>query len=115
MQAAFVHVPDDLLTIKAEGKVQDGLVRLLLCCVQASGPPPQPDCGSVLPQLAGLLLQASSWFQPAHFAAAAAAMAACGVADEEFWDGLVAASEYKVGACSFGQLAEMLLALATVG
>lgn len=81
---------------------------------QASGPPP-PACASLLPQLAALVLQASSWFQPSHFAAAAAAMCSCGMEDPEFWDNFTAAADHKVGAFSFQQLAQVLAVLATVG
>jgi hypothetical protein len=98
------------------GLVNDFVNYSTCCfCFQALGPPPQPDCATLLQELSALLLQSSSWFQPAHFAAAAAAMCSCGVADAEFWENLVAAAEHKVGALSFAQLAQMLTALATVG
>jgi hypothetical protein len=88
---------------------------VICCCSQALGPPPQQECPTLLQELSVLLLQASSWFQPAHFAAAAAAMCSCGVTDAEFWDNVVAAAEHKVGALSFAELAQFLTALAVVG
>lgn len=66
-------------------------------------------------RLAALVLQASSWFQPVHFAASAVAMGKCQMEDAAFWSNLVAAAEHKVGAFTFEQLAKVLEVLATIG
>jgi hypothetical protein len=66
-------------------------------------------------QLTVLVLQQSSWFQPAHFAAAAVAFADLGVSDPAVWDSLTAAAQHKVRAFTFPQLAATLEALAAAG
>lgn len=79
--------------------------------LQECGPPPS----SVLPkQLAALLVQQASWFQPAHFAAAAASMSELGISDALFWNNLAAAAEHQLGGFTFKQLAALLVALARV-
>lgn len=77
--------------------------------------PPSDNHEPVLHQLAVLILEASSWFQPVHFTAAAVAMGACQLYDPALWNNLVAAAEHKVGAFTFQQLAQVLQTLATVG
>eukprot|EP00878_Enallax_costatus_P018638 GHUV01019629.1.p1 GENE.GHUV01019629.1~~GHUV01019629.1.p1 ORF type:complete len:269 (+),score=104.01 GHUV01019629.1:307-1113(+) len=74
-----------------------------------------PNDNNLLQQLAAQILQASSWFQPVHFTAAAVAMGKCRMEDPAFWGNLVAAAEHKVGAFTFEQLAKVLEVLATVG
>lgn len=75
------------------------------------------DCPdpALITQLTVLILQQSSWFQPAHFAPAAVALSDLGVVDPAVWDNLTAAAQHKVGAFTFPQLAATLEALAAVG
>lgn len=77
--------------------------------------PPSDSHETTLQQLAVLLLEASSWFEPVHFASATVAMGSCCFRDPAFWNNLVAAAEHKVGAFTFQQLAQVLQVLATVG
>lgn len=76
----------------------------------------QPGAAAdVAAQLAVLVLEQSSWFQPAHFAASAVGLAALGVIDPVVWDNFTAAAEHKVGAFTFAQLATTMEALAVAG
>jgi len=74
-----------------------------------------PAAASLVAELAVLVLEHSSWFQPTHFATCSVALASMGVVDVAVWDNLTAAAEHKVGAFTFPQLASMLEALAAAG
>lgn len=74
-----------------------------------------PADASLVAELAVLVLEHSSWFQPTHFATCSVALSSIGVVDVAVWDNLTAAAEHKVGAFTFPQLASMLDALAAAG
>jgi len=91
-----------------------------LCCLQAVPADNSYDgCSStqwiVVKQLAALIIQHSSGFQPTHFATCAVAMACCRLTDNVFWNNFLLAAEHKVAAFSFSQLSHILVAVAIAG
>jgi hypothetical protein len=70
-------------------------------------PPPEVD------RIAGLVLERASWFQGAHFAAAAWGLASAGLTARGFWRAFCAAAERKVPSLNFPQLAAVLCAVAS--
>jgi hypothetical protein len=85
--------------------VHDSLARE----AAAAAAPPPPE----LERVGALVLERASWFQGAHFAAAAWGLAAAGLSGRGFWRAFCAAADRKVPSLSFVQLSALLCAVAS--
>ncbi|GBF89481.1 hypothetical protein Rsub_02053 [Raphidocelis subcapitata] len=70
---------------------------------------PRPE----LDAIGALVLERASWFQAAHFAAAAWGLASAGLVARGFWRGFAGAAERKLPSMGFAQLAAVLCAVAS--